>query len=242
MASPSDFYPSHDDFMEFEPEELGVLLLRHMASVESANYLLHLGNYFGDKAVSQYIDTSNDPTAVKRRLTEAWIWLENEGMLAPLVEHGRDWVFVTGRGHRLLDEQNWEAFSRARLLGDVELGTMLVQKAKPPFLRGDYESAVFEAFKVVEVEVRKASKLADERIGVSLMRDAFKPESGPLTNASSIPGEQQAVSDLFAGAIGLFKNPSSHRTVDWTAQEAAEVVLFANYLLRLIDSRGATVS
>ena len=49
-------------------------------------------------------------------------------------------------------------------------------------------------------------------------------------------GELEARSHLFAGAIGVFKNPTSHRIVDYSdPTEAAESVLFTDLLLRLVD-------
>ena len=42
--------------------------------------------------------------------------------------------------------------------------------------------------------------------------------------------------ELFAGAIGIFKNQVSHRQVDYAdATVASEVVLLADLLLRILD-------
>jgi len=44
------------------------------------------------------------------------------------------------------------------------------------------------------------------------------------------------MSSLFRGALGTFKNPSSHREVDYgDITFASEVVLLADLLLRLLD-------
>ena len=50
--------------------------------------------------------------------------------------------------------------------------------------------------------------------------------------------EREARSALFAGAIGSYKNPHSHRDVPLDdAAEATEVILLANHLLRIVESR-----
>lgn len=42
--------------------------------------------------------------------------------------------------------------------------------------------------------------------------------------------------ELFKGAIGLFENPPSHRRVDYSdPTEAAEVLLLADLLMRLLN-------
>jgi hypothetical protein len=74
-------------------------------------------------------------------------------------------------------------------------------------------------------------------IGVALMRKAFDKSTGPLTDMSNPEAEREALAHLFAGAIGSYKNPHSHRTVNLTMSEAewrTPLDLAACY--RLIDN------
>ena len=105
------------------------------------------------------------------------------------------------------------------------------------------------AMKEVEVRVRTMASLPNDMIGTRLMQTAFNPPAklkqgekpdpttaGPLWQEGTEGGEAVATAELFKGAIGLFKNPASHRRVDFTdATEAAEVVLLADLLMRLLD-------
>jgi hypothetical protein len=42
---------------------------------------------------------------------------------------------------------------------------------------------------------------------------------------------------LFSGAFGVYRNSTGHRHVGTGAEEAAEVIIFASLLLRIIDAR-----
>ena len=109
------------------------------------------------------------------------------------------------------------------------------------FLRGDYDTGVFQAFKEVEVEVRKVAEWQTKDIGVGLMRKA-PGKSGLLANPSTLEAEQQALSDLFAGAIGSYKNPHSHRSVTFESFEAPEMIVLASHLLGIVDKRSSNDS
>jgi uncharacterized protein (TIGR02391 family) len=128
------------------------------------------------------------------------------------------------------------ALLRAEARLDIDLHPSIARRVRSQFLLGEYELAALAALREVEIRVREIAGASPSDIGRKLMREAFKPEDGSLADPNADPGEQQALSDLFAGAIGVFKNPSSHREVNFDDPTyASEVVLFADLLLRMLD-------
>ena len=103
------------------------------------------------------------------------------------------------------------------------LHRVVTEKVLPIFMQDSYGLAVFEAFKQVEVAVRETGGYEENDLGTDLMRKAFNVDNGNLTDQNQHPAEQQARSDLFAGAIGSYKNPGSHRDVEITVEEATSV-------------------
>ena len=98
------------------------------------------------------------------------------------------------------------------------LHRVVSRKVLPIFMPDSYGLAVFEAFKQVEVAVREVGGYEENDRGTDLMRKAFHVDNGNLTDQNQHPAEKQARSDLFAGAIGSYKNPGSHRDVEITAE------------------------
>ena len=56
-------------------------------------------------------------------------------------------------------------------------------------------------------------------IGVPLARYALHPDTGPLADQRLEGGEREAISHLFAGALGAFEVDGA-RIVDWTTQRS----------------------
>lgn len=239
----ADFFPPPEIILQLQSEELAIPLLKSLISEEEAGRDNNLtrGNYMG-LAISQEFGGEYQSEVLKS-ITEAWCWLEREIMIAPRPQLGGGGIiYVTGRGKELAQQEDINAYIRSNIIPRGALDPKLTSKVQHLFLRGDYDTAVFAAFKEVEIRVRKRASLLSSSYGITLMREAFKPEGGKLTNPQQIPAERQATMDLFAGAIGLFKNPSSHREVNWEdAAECAELIYLANHLLRIIDKH-ATIA
>ena len=176
-----------------------------------------------------------DGDRLMSRIADAWAWLESHGLIGPsakntqsvtqqLTETGRELALDTGAISKV--------WASDRLSGDLHRGLL---SGRSNFALGDYETASFAAMKAVEVEVRRVARLPNEVLGVNLMRRAFSPKDGVLRDPESEGGEQQATADLFAGAIGAFKNPASHGTVQFDDPlEAAELIQLADLLLRMV--------
>lgn len=224
-----------DTALSLTPEDLAQPLLRWMIKTQPTDFI--------PSNIANAIGTAVD-RELARAFMEAFAWLMSDGFfaIAPGYMGGAPY-FVTRRGRALAQGGDAIRVERAAALVKANLHPSIVDRVWSSFVRGEFDIAVFQAFREVEISVRRAGGFTDEEVGVPLVRLAFDSESGPLTDMRRELGERKAMGHLFAGAMGTFKNATSHRHMGITdAVEAAEMVMFASHLLRIVDSHAEAVA
>jgi uncharacterized protein (TIGR02391 family) len=247
MSSLPELIPDVDYLLAMETEELAAALLpilanqRDSSGVHPHNFINSLFSF--NIGGHRYVDSRQGE--IELAVSEAWNWLEVQGLLiaASGVNGTHGWRVLSRRAQRFQSPDDIKKFSKSRSLSKDSLHPRIAEKVWSAFIRGEFDVAVFQAMKAVEVAVRDAAGLSPKHIGTALMRLAFAVDDGQLTDFAADKSERQARADLFAGAIGSYKNSHSHRDVNLDdPDEAREIVMLANHLLRIVDQRVAARS
>lgn len=228
-------FPDPEVIAALEPDELGLRLLPWIAKFPIGNRQIE----WATREVREAYPGAKQ-MMTETAIREAWAWLEGAALLLESPQYmSPNQIRVLSRKAAVLAATPEGArVANSRFLPKDVLHPTIREDVWALFHRGKFDTAVFEAMKAVEVAVRDAAGLTTKDVGTGLMRKAFDPEIGPLADTSVEKSEREARAHLFAGAIGSYKNPHSHRNVDLdNAAEAAEIVLLANHLLRIVDSR-----
>jgi hypothetical protein len=126
-------------------------------------------------------------------------------------------------------------------LADItNLDTELKQRCLPILGAGStdpklWDSVVRTAGVILEERLHDVGGIADNnRIGRDLVNDVFGAKG---TLATKIPNdsERQGYRDIYAGIVGVFRNPYAHRLVDPTPEDGGAFVVFVNLLLKMLE-------
>lgn len=259
-------WPDGNEIVELGVDELGMRILWFLA--DKAIDKAHTRQGFIADRTMQVVQEGRRPAQgfsatyshealraerpVARALAEAWDWLTGEGLIAvdpvaievsatPVV----DPYFVTRWGREVASEgAKGLDLTRARRRLGVELHSELAEPLRKLVRVGAFEEAAFTAFREIEQRVatmaqNPAGKHGRPLRGEQLMNAAFNPGDGPLADPEAEPAEQQGQMNLFKGAFAALRNPLGHRSIEFSdPTEAAEVVLFADLLMRQLDHVG----
>lgn len=241
MPTLLEIFPDPKDLLALKPEELAGVLIEIVPGVSQgeAGFTINKlrGQISPQRDGSGYVHGPLEESVLA--LAEAWSWLETQGIIVRNPTQSEGWYLLTRRGRELKTRADLEAFRKGRTLPLDLLQQSLANKVHHLFLRGDHDTAVFQAFKEVEVAVRKAGNYPNDLVGTKLMRTAFHPETGPLSDMTLVTAERDSEMQLFAAASGHAKNPPSHRDVNLTRLEAARLIVFASHLLAIVEQRAS---
>jgi len=243
MPSLVETIPDVEVLLGLSNEELAEVVLQLADEHSQQNGLIHNQTILGQiNGIAGGADgyPQNKRQEAEIAVGEAWNWLTVQGLLIPDpgINGNNGWMRITRTGQRVLANNSFKDYSRSVAFPKSMLHPRIAEEVWNDMARGDYSTAVFKAFRAVEIAVREVGGYADTDLGTDLMRRAFNAQNGPLTNQEHPISEKEALSNLFAGAIGSYKNPHSHRTVEIRdATEAQEMVVIASHLLRIVDSR-----
>ena len=199
----SDIIPDEVTLLALESEELAGAVLEklHEQARDQNREMVHPQNN-GNVLVSKYTTRREE---CLRAVSEAWSILVAHGFLArdPSQMGSADWYFITRRGQQVRSRTDFRSLRHAGSFPRDSVHPDIAEKSYALFIRGEYENAVFQSCKAVEVAVRSAcgDRVRPEELGTGLMRAAFNPDTGHLRNPEEPSAEQKALADLFAGRL-----------------------------------------
>ncbi len=120
MSALGDIIPDAEVLLGLQPEEVGVALLEVLNSPSYPEEKFNPHNVIrGLFRVPNEVYPSERQIEIEHALMEAWTWLQNEGLIAPLPDVGEakgGWCFVTRRGRELGSRSDLDAYRRASAL------------------------------------------------------------------------------------------------------------------------------
>lgn len=236
MTTLYEILPDANAISSLEPEELAGLALELInSSGPNAPSRLHPSSFTSPETLGAFAPPIREQVALV--MAEGWHWLVQEGLIAPRPGDTFGWHFITRRGQKVRNRTELAAYVNAVIFPRKLLHPAIANVCWSAFMRGEYDTAVFQAYKELEIRIREASEAKPDDIGVPMARKAFHPQSGPLIDLSAAEGEREALMHLIAGAIGSYKNPHSHRKVILGSVEAVEMIMLASHLYKIVEVR-----
>jgi len=120
-------------------------------------------------------------------------------------------------------------------LNELNLHPKIKKAVSDLFNDGHFRQSVFDAFTVLENEIRNTTK--SEKIGKELMEETFSPNN-PKLELSTTKAEQQGILFLFSGSVMAIRNRYGHKSMQLTSKEfTVDLLHFASALMRMVEDK-----
>src|SRR5437870_955557 len=157
MATLISLIPDVEVLLALAPEELAEVVLQLAQEHKQSNHI-HL------QSIASHIQghpALNDGYPQNRRneaeqaLAEAWNWLSMQGLLIPeLGTNGNNgWMLLSRRAQTVLANNTFKTYARSVGFPKALLHPSIADEVWLDIVRGDLETAVFKAFRAVEIAV-----------------------------------------------------------------------------------------
>jgi uncharacterized protein (TIGR02391 family) len=111
----------------------------------------------------------------------------------------------------------------------------LVRRCGPLIHMAKFDEAVRSAFVLLEERLRSMID-GEGMTGTRLANTAFNPVNGPLAQQLGHTGaEREGLRELYSGAFKLFRNPTAHSVVGYSAAEGKAIIGLVDLMLKMLE-------
>jgi len=118
-------------------------------------------------------------------------------------DEGEEKYFPTKVGFRFPEREFRRVVEKYALMPESYVHPTIVKKCFSLLNNGEFESAVIQAFKAIETTTREKIGASADMFGERLLKKAFNPDDGVLTNKNLPKAERFAFLNYITGAIQL---------------------------------------
>jgi uncharacterized protein (TIGR02391 family) len=124
---------------------------------------------------------------------------------------------------------------RRTIEAQAGLDEELLRRCGPMIHMDKLDEAVRSAFVLLEERLREMID-GEGMTGTRLANTAFNPDKGPLARQlGHTQAEREGLRELYSGAFKLFRNPTAHGVVGYSAAEGKAIIGLVNLMLKMLE-------
>ncbi|WP_028470050.1 TIGR02391 family protein [Neptunomonas japonica] len=156
-------------------------------------------------------------------------------------DEGEEQYFPTKTGFRFPEREFRRVIEKYTLTPKSYIHPIIMDKCFSLLSAGEFESAVIQAFKAIETTTRNKIGAPVDMFGERLLKKAFNPDEGALTNYKLPKSERFAFLNYITGAFSFYRNSSAHRDIELDFVSAFDRIAVASDLLKAIEDSQVSV-
>lgn len=156
-------------------------------------------------------------------------------------DEGEEEFYPTKVGFRFPEREFRRVVEKYALMPESYVHPILIKKCFSLLNSREFDSAVMQAFKSVEVVTREKIGAPNDMFGERLLKKAFNADDGILTNMKLPKSERCAFLNYITGAFSFYRNSSAHRDIELDFVSAFDRIAVASDLLKAIEDADKNV-